>query len=69
MNGLVTLRKRPFDLDFYTAVVVRADASAVEAAHVLAREHVQAQTSFGVTGKRTFCRSFDKYQSCSALLQ
>ncbi len=55
MNGLVTLRKRPFDLDFYTAVVVRADASAVEAAHALARQHVQAQTSFGVTGKRTFC--------------
>jgi hypothetical protein len=55
MNGLVTLRKRPFDLDFYTAVGVRADVSAVDAAHALARQHVQAQTSFGVTGKRTFC--------------
>ena len=55
MNGLVTLRKRPFDLDFYTAVSVRADVSAVEAALALARQHVQARTSFGVMGKRTFC--------------
>jgi hypothetical protein len=55
MNGLVTLRKRPFDLDFYTAVAVRADVSAVEAAHALARKHVQARTSFGVMGNRTVC--------------
>lgn len=55
MHGLVTLRARPFDPDFYTGVVVRADASAVTAAHELARGHVQAKTSFGVVGKRTFC--------------
>jgi hypothetical protein len=32
MQGVVSLRKRPFDSEFYTPVIVRADAGAVEAA-------------------------------------
>jgi hypothetical protein len=55
MQGVVSLRKRPFDREFYTPVVVRADASAVEAALALARKHVEAGTRFGVLGGRTFC--------------
>jgi hypothetical protein len=55
MQGFVSLRKRAFDREFYTPVVVRADARAVEAALELARAHVEAGTRFGVLGGRTFC--------------
>jgi len=55
MQGVVSLRKRPFDREFYTPVVVRADPAAVETALALARGHVQAETRFGVLGGRTFC--------------
>jgi len=53
MQGVVSLRKRPFDSEFYTPVVVRAYTSAVDAALALARKHVEAGTRFGVLG--TFC--------------
>ena len=55
MQGVVSLRKRPFDREFYTPVIVRADAGAVEAALELARAHVAAGTRFGVLNGRTFC--------------
>lgn len=55
MQGVVSLRKRSFDTDFYTAVHVRANPTAVEKALALARQHVEAKTSFGVLGGRTFC--------------
>ena len=55
MQGAVSLRARTFDGEFYTGVVVRADAAAVGKALGLARGHVAAGTGFGVLGGRTFC--------------
>lgn len=55
MQGTVSLRARTFDREFYTGVVVRADAAAVASALLQARGHVAAGTGFGVLGGRTFC--------------
>jgi hypothetical protein len=63
MQGVVSLRKRPFDREFYTPVIVRADALAVEAALIILllmiithqtvsqRQRARAQALNG----RTFC--------------
>jgi len=55
MRGVVPLRRRTFNRDFYTAVLVRAPEDAVGKALELARAHLVAKTSFGVLGGRTFC--------------
>ena len=55
MGGVVTLRQRTFDRDFYTPELVRAPQAAVGKALELARAHLVAKTSFGVLGGRTFC--------------
>lgn len=55
MNGTVRMRQRTFDTDFYTSLVLRAPAHAIDAAMQLARGHVERKTAFGVSANCTFC--------------
>jgi hypothetical protein len=55
MHGTVRLRQRTYDTDFYTPLVLRAPAHAVETARQLAHGHVQRRTAFGVSAGCTFC--------------
>ncbi len=49
MHGTVRMGKRTFDPDFYTDVVLLAQPQALAKTLALARRHVEARTTFGVS--------------------
>lgn len=55
MHGTVRMRKRTYNTDFYTRLVLRAPTEAVDKALQLARTHVERKTAFGVSANCTFC--------------